>query len=172
MRLATDVLHVAEISAVQDAIFRAFAVQLEQSGPAGSSQHVVQRDGGHSVATHEHADHLSGFVQKGSPFLEGKIEIDQLWVGWTEKVGDGQADQLREKHGIAREMGVAEGLDLLAKAQDENLVQFGENIQKRVNFICNCCGCCCEAMIAQRRFGVLNPIHTSNFVPVIHEERS
>ena len=74
------------------------------------------------------------------------------------------------KHGIAREMGEAEGLDLLRQAQDQNLVQFGENVQRRVNFICNCCGCCCEAMIAARRFGVLNPIHTSNFLPRIDRE--
>jgi ferredoxin len=39
-----------------------------------------------------------------------------------------------------------------------------------VNFICNCCGCCCEAMIAQRKFGVLNPIHTTNFLPVVDLE--
>jgi Na+-translocating ferredoxin:NAD+ oxidoreductase RNF subunit RnfB len=71
------------------------------------------------------------------------------------------------KHGIAREMDEAEGLDLLEQAQEQNLVQFGENIQRRVNFICNCCGCCCEAMLAARRFGVLNPIHTSNFLPEI-----
>jgi ferredoxin len=74
------------------------------------------------------------------------------------------------KHGIAREMDEAEGLDLLQQAQEENLVQFGENIQRRVNFICNCCGCCCEAMLAARRFGLLNPIHTSNFLPKIDQE--
>ena len=71
------------------------------------------------------------------------------------------------KHGFARRVDVAEGLDLLAEAQDHNLIQFGENIQQRVNFICNCCGCCCEAMIAARKFGVMNPVHTSNFLPVI-----
>jgi ferredoxin len=43
--------------------------------------------------------------------------------------------------------------------------QFGENVQQRVNFICNCCGCCCEAMIAARRFGHLHPVHTTNFIP-------
>ncbi|MGB5892518.1 MAG: 4Fe-4S dicluster domain-containing protein, partial [Thermoanaerobaculia bacterium] len=69
------------------------------------------------------------------------------------------------KHGFARELEVAEGLDLLQQAQERNLVQFGENVQRRVNFICNCCGCCCEAMIAARRFGVMNPIHTSNYLP-------
>ena len=74
------------------------------------------------------------------------------------------------RHGIAREMGEAEGLDLLQQAQERNLVQFGENVQRRVNFICNCCGCCCEAMIAARRFGLLNPVHTSNFLPRIDRE--
>jgi ferredoxin len=74
------------------------------------------------------------------------------------------------KHGFARQIDTAEGLDLLQQAQEENLVQFGENVQRRVNFICNCCGCCCEAMHAQRRFGILNPIHTSNYLPEIDWE--
>jgi Pyruvate/2-oxoacid:ferredoxin oxidoreductase delta subunit len=74
------------------------------------------------------------------------------------------------RHGFAREIDTAEGLDLLQQAQAENLVQFGENVQQRVNFICNCCGCCCEAMIAQRRFAVLNPIHTSNYLPEIDQD--
>ncbi len=75
------------------------------------------------------------------------------------------------KHGFAREVDVEEGLDLLAEAQDGNLIQFGENIQRTPNFICNCCGCCCEAMIAARHFGVLNPIHTSNYLPAIDAEQ-
>jgi len=71
------------------------------------------------------------------------------------------------RHGYAREVDVAEGLALLDEARDRNLVQFGENVRKRVSFICNCCGCCCEALIAQRRFGLLNPVHTTNFLPVV-----
>jgi len=71
------------------------------------------------------------------------------------------------RHGYARAVDVAEGLALLDEARGRNLVQFGENIQTRVSFICNCCGCCCEAMIAQRRFGLLHPVHTTNFLPVV-----
>jgi ferredoxin len=71
------------------------------------------------------------------------------------------------RHGYARAVDVAEGLALLQEARDRNLVQFGENIRTGVSFICNCCGCCCEAMIAQRRFGLLNPVHTTNFLPVV-----
>ncbi|MDD8012086.1 MAG: 4Fe-4S dicluster domain-containing protein [Acidobacteriota bacterium] len=73
------------------------------------------------------------------------------------------------RHGIARRIDVAEGLDLLQKARGQNLVQFGENVRQAVHFICNCCGCCCEALIAARRFGFLHPVHTSNFLPVVDE---
>ena len=74
------------------------------------------------------------------------------------------------RHGYARPVDVSEGMDLLQQAYDRNLVQFGENVREGVNFICNCCGCCCEAMIAARNFGSMNAIHTSNFLPVVAEE--
>jgi len=79
------------------------------------------------------------------------------------------ADSLT-RHGIAREVDEAECLDLLQLAYEHNLVQFGENVRESVNFICNCCGCCCEAMIAARRFSILNPVHTTNFLPYINIE--
>jgi ferredoxin len=73
------------------------------------------------------------------------------------------------RHGFARAVDVAEGLDLLQQAYDLGLVQFGENARQCVNFVCNCCGCCCEAMIAARRFGLLHPVHTTNFLPEIDD---
>jgi ferredoxin len=71
------------------------------------------------------------------------------------------------KHGVARRLDAAECLDLLDQARSHHLVQFGENVREGPSFICNCCGCCCEAMIAQRRFGLLHPVHTTNFIPRI-----
>ena len=65
------------------------------------------------------------------------------------------------RHGHARHVEAAECLDLLAQARAHNLVQFGENVRRRVNFICNCCGCCCEALLAVRRFGLLRPIYST-----------
>ncbi len=73
------------------------------------------------------------------------------------------------RNGYARPVDVAEGLYLLQEAYENNLVQFGENVQCGVNFICNCCGCCCEAMIAARKFGLLHPVHTTNFLPEVDE---
>jgi ferredoxin len=73
----------------------------------------------------------------------------------------GAADSLI-RHGYARRVDRVEGMDLL---------QFGENVQRDVAFVCNCCGCCCEAMIAARRFGRLDPVHTTNFIPHVLEDR-
>jgi ferredoxin len=74
------------------------------------------------------------------------------------------------KHGIARSVDTSEGLDLLQQAYDRNLVQFGENVREEVSFICNCCGCCCEAMLAAKRFGMLHPVHTTNYLPYLDDQ--
>ena len=74
------------------------------------------------------------------------------------------------RHGHAREVGVSEALELLAEARAHHLVQFGENVRQGVNFICNCCGCCCEAMLAARRFAFMHPVHTTGFLPQVDEE--
>ena len=55
------------------------------------------------IGTHQHADHLSGFVQKGNPFVGGRINVKSFWVAWTEKPGDTRAEELRKKHGAARD---------------------------------------------------------------------
>jgi ferredoxin len=74
------------------------------------------------------------------------------------------------RYGYARTASVSECMGLLDQAYEHGLVQFGENVQRSVNFICNCCGCCCEALLAQRRFGSLNPVHTTNFMPQVNLE--
>ena len=71
------------------------------------------------------------------------------------------------KHGIARQADVEEGMDLLQESIGHNLVQFGENVREQVAFICNCCGCCCEALLAAKRFAALSPIATTNFLPEV-----
>lgn len=73
------------------------------------------------------------------------------------------------RHDHARRIDQVEGMELLHKAVEQNLAQFGENVQKGVNFICNCCPCCCEAMLAAQRFGHLHPVHTSNFIAEVND---
>ena len=79
------------------------------------------------------------------------------------------ADSLA-RHGAARRVEATECLDLLQQARERGLVQFGENVREKVSFICNCCGCCCEAMIAARRFSFMKPVHTTNYLPELAAE--
>ena len=74
------------------------------------------------------------------------------------------------RHGHARAVDQTECRDLLEEAYERGLVQFGENVQKRVSFICNCCGCCCEALTAHRKFAHLHPVHTTNWQPRVDPE--
>jgi len=73
------------------------------------------------------------------------------------------------KHQYARQVEVTEGMELLHQAYENNLVQCGENVRNEVSFICNCCGCCCEAMVASKKYGMLHPVHTTNFLPKVNE---
>jgi ferredoxin len=74
------------------------------------------------------------------------------------------------KHSYARSVDASECMELLHKAYEHNLVQFGENVRNNVSFICNCCGCCCEALLAAKKFGMLHPVETSNYIPRIDSE--
>ncbi len=74
------------------------------------------------------------------------------------------------RHGFARRVDAAEGLDLLDAAHGCNLLQCGENVRREVSFICHCCGCCCEGLIAARKLGHLHPVWTTNFLPEIDPE--
>ena len=72
----------------------------------------------------------------------------------------------------ARRVEPSECKELLHKACEQNLVQFGENVQNKVSFICNCCSCCCEALLAAQRFGYEHPVHTSNFIVRVEDNCS
>lgn len=75
------------------------------------------------------------------------------------------------RHGYARSISTNEAMQLLELAYQHNLVQIGENEQENLPFICNCCGCCCEALLAIKRFGTLQSINTTNFLPQVLTER-
>jgi ferredoxin len=72
------------------------------------------------------------------------------------------------RHGHARPVDAVEATDILQVAYAANLVQFGENVREEVNFICNCCKCCCEGMIAARRFAAFHPVNTTAFLAAVN----
>jgi hypothetical protein len=50
------------------------------------------------IVTHEHHDHISGFAQAYDIFFGAAgLTIGRVWMAWTEKPGDPQAERLRTK---------------------------------------------------------------------------
>ena len=80
---------------------------------------------------------------------------------------DNIARSLAAHGGYARLISREEAKDILETAYGYNLVQIGENVREHPAFMCNCCGCCCEALQAARRFSPMQPIETTNFIPRI-----
>ncbi len=60
-------------------------------------------------------------------------------------------------------------MDVLERSYAANLVQIGENVREFPAFICNCCGCCCEALQTARKFSPMQPVATTNYLPVISD---
>jgi Metallo-beta-lactamase superfamily len=52
------------------------------------------------IATHEHWDHLSGFIQAKDTF-DNKLKVHQVWLAWTEDPKDKLAAKLKEERGRA-----------------------------------------------------------------------
>jgi len=73
-------------------------------GPARAdkvAQDIMQSTGGRLhvlVATHEHTDHLYGFKYARDKFAS--LNIDELWLAWTEDPSDTVAGQLKKQYGM------------------------------------------------------------------------
>ncbi len=80
------------------------------------------------------------------------------------------ARSLAEHGGYTRRIDKSEALEILEMSYGYNLVQMGENVRERPAFMCNCCGCCCEALEAVRRFAPMQPIATTNYLPKINPD--
>ena len=78
------------------------------------------------------------------------------------------ARSLAEHGGYTRPIDKAEAKEILEMSYSCNLVQMGENVREHPAFMCNCCGCCCEALEAVRRFSPMQPIATTNYIPKIN----
>ena len=64
-------------------------------------QHIADSTNNHLnlvVITHEHQDHVSAFNSAASKKIFEDIQIDKLWLPWTEDPDHDLANQLREKY--------------------------------------------------------------------------
>lgn len=75
------------------------------------------------------------------------------------------------RQGIAERISVGEAMQILEQSKEAGLAQTGDNVQRNVSYICNCCGCSCGMMNAIRRLDMRGAIVTSNWIAVVDPER-
>lgn len=75
------------------------------------------------------------------------------------------------RSGNARPATPAEALRVLEECKQAGLAQIGENVQRRLAFLCNCCGCCCGMFDAVKGFALRHAIVTSNWIATINPAR-
>ncbi len=68
------------------------------------------------------------------------------------------------RNGIARPISSSEAMSVLEESKISGLAQTGDNVQRKVTYICNCCGCCCGMVYAAKSFNIRNAIVTSNWI--------
>ncbi len=71
---------------------------------------------------------------------------------------------------FGRQITKEEAYEVLRKSENAGLVHVSDNTQKRVNFICNCCGCCCGILGGITRFHKPLAVATSNFIVEINTD--
>ncbi len=75
-----------------------------------------------------------------------------------------QGAETMARNNIARKIGKAEALELLEQCKAAGLVQTGDNVQRNLTYLCNCCGCCCGMLNAIRKFDMPNAVVSANWV--------
>ena len=76
------------------------------------------------------------------------------------------AEFVRER-GFGREIDKKEALEILKKSAEAGLIHTSSNTKERIDFICNCCTCCCGILQGVYRFN--DPVRSvsSNFEAVL-----
>ena len=139
---------------------------------------VLMNDKTNHILDYERATHIveeAEYIGLGTCYCRHKMyhaghpcEIDAPWdVCLT---FDNVARSLSEHGGYARLISKEEAKEVLELSYASNLVQIGENVREHPAFICNCCGCCCEALQAARHFSPMQPVATTNYIPKVSLE--
>lgn len=76
----------------------------------------------------------------------------------------GAAAEGLSRNGIARAITRDEAFAILGRSKEAGLAQIGDNFQRKVSFICNCCGCCCHVMRGIKTLDLHPGVVTSNFI--------
>lgn len=138
-------------------------------------EHTIQDKDQSEVLDYERATHIiesASCITVGTCYCRHKMEH----VGRACKAPQdvcltfNSAAESLIKHKIAKQINKEEARAVLNRCVDYGLVQIGDNIQNEVNWMCNCCGCCCEAILAYKKVGYRRKIN-SNFFALVGQEK-
>lgn len=74
------------------------------------------------------------------------------------------------RNNFADEVSKSEMLDNLARSKEMGLVLHADNVRKNITCICQCCKCCCTALLGISKFGYPNTVITSSFIAENNED--
>ncbi|KPL09067.1 4Fe-4S ferredoxin [candidate division BRC1 bacterium SM23_51] len=83
----------------------------------------------------------------------------------------GYAADMMIQNGYGRRITTNEAMRILQESKEAGLAQTGDNVQRKVAYICNCCGCCCGMIQAIRSFDIRNAIVSSNWIMEVDLEQ-
>ena len=163
----------------EDFVKELFFTTETQLGRAFVQEPVLTNDKTNHILDYERATHIveeAKYIGVGTCYCRHRMyhaghpcEINAPWdVCLT---FDNVARSLAEHGEYARLISKEEAMDVLERSYESNLVQIGENVREHPAFICNCCGCCCEALQAARKFSPMQPVATTNYMPKVHGEK-
>lgn len=78
------------------------------------------------------------------------------------------ADFLIER-GFAKRASDEEMMDALDRAEKAGLVHITDNISEKINFVCNCCGCCCGILESVNRYNIPGVVANSGYI-ICHDK--
>jgi len=170
-KLLSELFH-QYLNEEEDFIKALFTVGETRLGRVFVQEPVITSDHALHVLDYERASHVidsASHIGVGECYCRHKMQHLDRACDAPMKIcmTFGNTARSLTKYGITRNVDKVEARDLLEEAYENDLVQFGENAQQKVSFICHCCGCCCEALLAAQRFGMMQPVHTTNFIPVV-----
>jgi len=74
------------------------------------------------------------------------------------------------ERGFAKRASDEEMLMALDRAEDAGLVHLSDNIERKVNFVCNCCGCCCGILGTITKLNIPTAVAHSNYIIAQHQD--
>jgi formate hydrogenlyase subunit 6/NADH:ubiquinone oxidoreductase subunit I len=81
----------------------------------------------------------------------------------------GYAADFMIRNNLAREVSKSEMEDNFARSKAMGLVMAADNVQKNMRFVCHCCKCCCNVLLAVSKYGYPHCLVTSNFISEIDD---